>query len=1115
MPEGGAGCEEEVKDSPSPEEEEEWDSESSYYSTAEEDITETLEEDIEGVSLQDDSPNVSPTYHAQTRYRAPSKKQKRKRRCRTTYCDQTLPFMTGGFDIEDDIQQVVAEIQGKQFSVLREVPSLAMMCIKLLRGIRFPADSMPHLVKSHIYGANADLKFKKFQYGWLFNLLAFVNKEKIGLEIGKKIYRLPMCSVWYPLPYLHKSSRQFTDHYNKNKITPCLMYTSGHTVEGIDHYILNLFRIIWILSVLGHIMDCMLPSQIAMGKYKKDKSEEDQIKTATNKAVQWTKTVLSRRLPDSADRFFNLSLPYVFWARGDISHATELFCQLSQSEKRCRHKAVYLNEAGRMHAISGETITAAKFYRLAAEAALSKGKNQQYTSEMEGQAMMLLASLNDQGIMAHKARSSWAGWKAVFSSNTLESEGAALHAVESWLCFHAGSWQGDCWEESVSRIFPLCAKHSMLLYHLSLVHALRGDAQNSLRSYNDFRSKEFGSNLPGEEIVNRRSQNPWLPLVQAIEQQGQITCIPILWRTLLRPLCLQTKPRVTEEADLISEQLNLRLTAQGLLTGDMQLLLPPSGGIYLDPYTGKLTYNDNRTEPWRAVTKDSWKLLLPTPLEVYHDEEGVRVELLMTSQDTLLMNKVCGFPYPLMSPLQDICTLVWYGPSGKTVKTSLLPKFNDLIYKNAEGAINISEFKIEKDRQSVLQRLHALYRKGCVLNFQDIKDDVSSWNRYDERNKNKKRRRRPLYGQKQSYTLCAKPFMFGKAVAMIFDQSLPNYHSKLLVIANCSTAESFQKMKVYYIENWSLDLAHFKTPIRTSQFHHGYRIKDAEIIHFTFLNKPEPNIKVFDQDGSIVDTIPIKHNDDDSDDGVHLKEAVQGQIYPLIVRDEVIAITQTGRLWCRRNGDNFIHIDVKEAVSVAAFGDVLIVLMENKTQFLSAHQLQVLDIRVTDSCQRSLNLKIGESMKTIEQGFKTVQVLATQTVSRPTGPRLMCIAALDRTIVCLEAPTELSKCTEVTVTLTISLAGYPVEAYIINQRAGFLLTFTQHSTLSEAYIEHLCHYKFDGQLQGVIPCLGPGPRSFHHAYLPGDSNEGGAGLYLYMRDGHNGIVGIKIEDHPH
>lgn len=48
-------------------------------------------------------------------------------------------------------------------------------------------------------------------------------------------------------------------------------------------------------------------------------------------------------------------------------------------------------------------------------------------------------------------------------------------------------------------------------------------------------------------------------------------------------------------------------------------------------------------------------------------------------------------------------------------------------------------------------------------------------------------------------------------------------------------------------------------------------------------------------------------------------------------------------------------------------------------------------------------------MQTIDQGFKTVQVLATQTVSRDMGPRLLCIAALDRTIVCLEAPTELSK----------------------------------------------------------------------------------------------------------
>lgn len=106
---------------------------------------------------------------------------------------------------------------------------------------------MFYLVKLYIYGVNVDLKFKKFQYGWFFNLLVFVNKEKIGLEIGKKIYRFLMCSVWYLLLYLYKFFRQFIDYYNKNKIIVCLMYISGYIVEGIDYYILNLFRIIWIL----------------------------------------------------------------------------------------------------------------------------------------------------------------------------------------------------------------------------------------------------------------------------------------------------------------------------------------------------------------------------------------------------------------------------------------------------------------------------------------------------------------------------------------------------------------------------------------------------------------------------------------------------------------------------------------------------------------------------------------------------------------------------------------------------------------------------------------------------------------------------------------------------
>lgn len=43
--------------------------------------------------------------------------------------------------------------------------------------------------------------------------------------------------------------------------------------------------------------------------------------------------------------------------------------------------------------------------------------------------------------------------------------------------------------------------------------------------------------------------------------------------------------------------------------------------------------------------------------------------------------------------------------------------------------------------------------------------------------------------------------------------------------------------------------------------------------------------------------------------------------------------------------------------------------------------------------------------------------------------------------------------------------------------------------------------------------MGFGFRFFYYVYLFGDFNEGGVGFYLYMRDGYNGIVGIKIEDY--
>ena len=45
------------------------------------------------------------------------------------------------------------------------------------------------------------------------------------------------------------------------------------------------------------------------------------------------------------------------------------------------------------------------------------------------------------------------------------------------------------------------------------------------------------------------------------------------------------------EADFCNPDLNLRLNTDGFLTGDMQMVLPPIRGIYLNPYTGYVRNN--------------------------------------------------------------------------------------------------------------------------------------------------------------------------------------------------------------------------------------------------------------------------------------------------------------------------------------------------------------------------------------------------------------------------------------------------------------------------------------------------------------------------------------------
>ena len=62
------------------------------------------------------------------------------------------------------------------------------------------------------------------------------------------------------------------------------------------------------------------------------------------------------------------------------------------------------------------------------------------------------------------------------------------------------------------------------------------------------------------------------------------------------------------------------------------------------------------------------------------------------------------------------------------------------------------------------------------------------------------------------------------------------------------------------------------------------------------------------------------------------------------------------------------------------------------------------------------------------------------------------------------------------------------------------------------YRQNVFYFKPDGHCYGMLLCLGRGPRSFLPLYLNGKEGGGEAGWYVYMRDGHNGIISVKLHD---
>ena len=60
--------------------------------------------------------------------------------------------------------------------------------------------------------------------------------------------------------------------------------------------------------------------------------------------------------------------------------------------------------------------------------------------------------------------------------------------------------------------------------------------------------------------------------------------------------------------------------------------------------------------------------------------------------------------------------------------------------------------------------------------------------------------------------------------------------------------------------------------------------------------------------------------------------------------------------------------------------------------------------------------------------------------------------------------------------------------------------------------ETVLHIGPGGHLLSVLPCLGPGPRDFLPVILPSPGEYGAehAAWHVYMRDGHEGIIAVRL-----
>ncbi|XP_033743450.1 uncharacterized protein LOC117329561 [Pecten maximus] len=820
--------------------------------------------------------------------------------------------------------------------------------------------------------------------------------------------------------------------------------------------------------------------------------------------------------------FFDKIIPYVFWARGDLHQASTLFTKLIEGDKRSRFRAMCMIEIARMHAQLGEPEVACRFYRMASDIALEKGKAAKHDKEVFGQTLMLLASVYDQGMMTmSKARTAADHWKYVVTSETF-NQGAVNMAAISMLCFHSrpgSDTEPSSFVEARSRLDAMVQVCPSYLYYISMLQALAGqesDADNTYRTFIQRETENGNYDAPGLRMISsvssssgsrRKRQNFWHNLSAMVTKSGSPQPLHVLWRSHLQPLrvCDPTSEIPPTEADLCCDNLDLRLNSQGYLTGNMKLLLPPMRSINLDPYTGKLCFpqTPGRTEPWTSLDrfsdiheghKEFDNAHIPCPLEVYRHEDGTTVQMMLLSS-----LKRSGSSHHRNK--QETVTLFW--SKGQTAKLSLLKIFWQLVYEKMILTIKRNALKCKKSEQWQKDCLKVL--KHCLdtktkIEYNWIIDRVEL-DLPEERKKNAKALlMKILLSRKNDISpelyWDNKNISYGKTLALSFSFC----EETISVFVDCSSRETFLQPEI------RIDSRDTRFPNIPNNKNH--KLVGAEIFYY-YGSRDYHNdsrcVRICGQKGKVLEEIQMEG------DGM-------GDRVPYVIGSSLLIITNRSRLWCWNDSKIKVDETLPELQNIISTeSSVVMVTLRDRdaVRFVNTPSLESVPVRA--SCDMMERLKITEDGFEIKATKANLKVLTTRARTENGHSFQEVVLGLDVNLVTLHILQNDKRSTEVVITEVLPIPGLPIEHCFIGKRGGYLVSWTQQYEGAKEYKENLFYFSKDSELLCVLPCLGKGPRSFFPLHLPGDSDTqkdypgyGLPGWYVYMRDGHDGIIAVKL-----